>query len=203
MKTKHLSTWTIEDLEALDPCEEALKYCRKHKTLSKAWDKCQEPQWMLWFLERTQPLTYGQAVMLACDCVERVLPVFEKAFPGDQRPRQAIEAARVCIKNQSGENKKAAGAAARAAWEAAGAAARAAWEAAGAAAGAAEAAGAAARAAWAAWAARAAAWAAGAAARAAWEAAGAAAGAAGAAGAAERKEQAKLLRVIVGNPFKP
>jgi hypothetical protein len=31
----------------------------------------------------------------ACDCVERVLPYFEKKRPEDKRPRLAIEAARV------------------------------------------------------------------------------------------------------------
>lgn len=30
----------------------------------------------------------------ACDCVERVLPYFEKHYPEDERPRQAIQAAR-------------------------------------------------------------------------------------------------------------
>ena len=30
-----------------------------------------------------------------CDCAERVLPLFEKKYPDDQRPRQAIEIARL------------------------------------------------------------------------------------------------------------
>ncbi|MEK6238884.1 MAG: TIGR02996 domain-containing protein [Planctomycetales bacterium] len=30
----------------------------------------------------------------AADCAERALPVFEKAFPGDERPRKAVEAVR-------------------------------------------------------------------------------------------------------------
>ena len=30
----------------------------------------------------------------ACDCAERVLPIFERARPGDNRPRAAIETAR-------------------------------------------------------------------------------------------------------------
>ncbi|MEK6239408.1 MAG: TIGR02996 domain-containing protein [Planctomycetales bacterium] len=32
--------------------------------------------------------------LFAADCAERALPIFEKAFPDDDRPRQAIEAAR-------------------------------------------------------------------------------------------------------------
>jgi len=35
----------------------------------------------------------------ACDCVERVLALFEDSHPEDERPRQAIEAARTWIGN--------------------------------------------------------------------------------------------------------
>ena len=34
------------------------------------------------------------ARLFACDCAERVLPIFEKHVPNDSRPRKAIEAAR-------------------------------------------------------------------------------------------------------------
>lgn len=34
------------------------------------------------------------ARLFACDCAERVLPIFEKKYPDDKRPRQAIEIAR-------------------------------------------------------------------------------------------------------------
>ncbi|MBE7555707.1 MAG: hypothetical protein HS126_32050 [Anaerolineales bacterium] len=34
----------------------------------------------------------------AADCVERVLPFFEKAYPQDDRPRQAIEVGRTWIR---------------------------------------------------------------------------------------------------------
>ncbi len=34
----------------------------------------------------------------AVDCAERVLPVFEEAFPNDDRPRQALEACRTWIR---------------------------------------------------------------------------------------------------------
>ena len=61
----------------------------------------------------------------ACDCAERVLPIFESDRPGDLRPRDAIRASRRYARGEIG-------AAARdAAWAAAGAAA---WDAAGAAA---------------------------------------------------------------------
>jgi hypothetical protein len=97
----------------------------------------------------------------ACDCAERVLPLFEQGYPNDTRPRVAITTARRFADGLATSKELAAARAA--AWAAAGDAARAAaWAAAGDAAG---------DAAWAAgWAAaRAAAWAA--ARAAAWDAA--------------------------------
>ena len=85
--------------------------------------------------------------LMAADFAEAVLPIFEKEYPDDKRPRLAIKAARDFA------NGKTTAQAGTAAWAAAG---DAAWTAAGAAAGAA---GAAAGGAWdAAWAARTAAW---------------------------------------------
>jgi hypothetical protein len=36
----------------------------------------------------------------AADCAERVLPYFEKAFPDDDRPRKAVEAARAWARGE-------------------------------------------------------------------------------------------------------
>ena len=105
------------------------------------------------------------ARLFACDCAEHVLPIFEKQYPDDKRPRSAIETARKFALGTATQDELdaawgAAWAAARAAawaaaWAAGGAAGAAAWAAGGAAGGAArDAAGAAA---WA-WAAGAAAW---------------------------------------------
>lgn len=123
----------------------------------------------------------------AADCAERVLPIFEKHHPGDDRPRKAVEAARAFADGLITEKELAAARAATwAAWaapgDAAGDAARDAARAAG-------------------DAARAAAWAAaGAAARATW-AAGNAAWAA--AGAAERDWQAKHLCDLLNIDYEP
>jgi len=126
----------------------------------------------LWCLDCTREPKQAEklARLLAADFAEHVLHFFEKVYPEDNRPRKAIEAARLFAEGKMDNAAwaaagAAAGAAARAAWDAAGAAAGdAARAAAGAAAGAAawDAAGAAAWAAAgaAAWAARAAAWAA-------------------------------------------
>jgi hypothetical protein len=38
-------------------------------------------------------------VIWACDCAERVLPLFEEKRPDDHRPRQAIETARTWVRD--------------------------------------------------------------------------------------------------------
>jgi len=111
--------------------------------------------WVNWLIVRL--MTYKQYVSYAVYAAEQVIGIYEKQYPNDKRPRQAIEAAKKCIDDPSAKNKQSAWAAAGAA-EAAWAAAWVAWAAAGAV-GAVEAAWAAARAAWAAGAAEAA-WAA-------------------------------------------
>ena len=49
----------------------------------------------IWALRATvEPTSKGMARELACRAAERVLPLFEKHQPGDNRPREYIEAAR-------------------------------------------------------------------------------------------------------------
>ena len=136
----------------------------------------------IWAFRCTIEPSENIMIEFACRCAEHVLHFYEDKYPEDQRPRQAIEAARHCITDKS----PAARAAAMAAWDAA-------WDDAGAAGDAARAAGDAARAAG--DAARDAAWAAGAAGDAAWAAARDAAGDAWAAAmdAAETKWQKQIL----------
>ena len=144
---------------------------------------------------RVGTLTRELAVAFAADCAEHVLPIFETAFPGDKRPRRAIEAARtgVAARDASRDAAEAAARAARAAGVAAGAAAWAArtatW------------------AAWAAWAAEASRTAAGAAPKAgAWaagnaaEAAGDAAEAAGNADAERTWQGTHLIELLERRP---
>jgi hypothetical protein len=80
-------------------------------------------------VERLDTWNERTARLFAADCAERLLPLFEKRHPNDDRPRKAIEAARAFARDEIGAAARdAAGAAARAA---AGAAARdAAWDAA-------------------------------------------------------------------------
>ena len=63
------------------------KVCARKRTILKAFDATKLLQdFAIW-------------------CAEQVLPVFEDRYPNDDRPRRAIEAAKVAIENPSEENK--------------------------------------------------------------------------------------------------
>lgn len=64
-----------------------------------------------WWNERS-------ARLFACDCAERALPIYEKAYPGDTRPRHAIEVARLFADGKATADQLAAAGAAGAAWAA-------------------------------------------------------------------------------------
>ena len=74
-----------------------------------------------WLIVRK--MTHRQKIQYAIFAAEQVLHIFEKKYPEDKRPRQAIEAAKSYLKNPSEENRKAAAYAAYAAAYAAAAAA--------------------------------------------------------------------------------
>src|SRR5690606_3074010 len=136
-------------------------------------------------LLRRLPWDERTAREFAADCAERALAVYEAAYPGDDRPRRAVEVARAYARGEATRDELSARAAAcAAAWAAEDSAEDAAWAAAEAAA-------------WAAGedAIEAAVWAAE---DAAWAAARAAAAAAGAAEAAERRWQAARLAELLG-----
>jgi len=103
----------------------------------------------LWALCATEQDCETVARFIAADCAELALPIYEREYPGDTRPRQAIEAARAFARGEiDAAASDAASASASAAWAAASASASAAWAAASAAWAAASASARAARAAW-------------------------------------------------------
>ena len=61
--------------------------------------------------------------LFACDCAEMVLPIFERHYPDDKRPRNSIEVARRFAEGKATDEERAAARAAAwaAAWAAAGA----------------------------------------------------------------------------------
>ena len=59
-----------------------------------------------WFNDNiTYSMTYKQRIQYAIFAAKLVLPLFEKEHPNDNRPRQAIEAAKKCIKDPSAKNR--------------------------------------------------------------------------------------------------
>jgi hypothetical protein len=109
-------------LEALGACEEACAWAGE-RTLAQAWAECERGDWMIWLATRQHWMDDRELRGFACDCAERVLPLFEKQHPDDTRPRVAIETARRYARGEATEEELAAAeAAAGAAWAAAGAA---------------------------------------------------------------------------------
>ena len=69
--------------------------------------------WANWMLRKL--FNKKQAVKYAIFAAEQVIDIFEKKYPEDKRPRQAIKAAKKYLKNPCDKTKKAADAAADAA----------------------------------------------------------------------------------------
>ena len=123
-----MKTFTIDDVMDWKPCysrEEILKrtngrekydieYVIDHFEFSTA-DK-------LWLLQRSEFISEKQLHLLACDFAEHALHIYEDQYPGDNRPRNAIETKRAWVTGEATDKELAA--ASDAAWAAARAAAR-------------------------------------------------------------------------------
>ena len=121
---------TVEQVLALKPCEEY--------TPERLHDLMAEPVTPLeicdldsvpvldrmWVLLRLGVIDDRNLRLLACKWAERVLPIFEKAYPDDDRPRNAIAVSRRFANGDASKEELAA--AKNDAWAAAGAAAEAA-----------------------------------------------------------------------------
>jgi len=105
-------------VEKYQPCEESLEWYRGYLnkspiTILNKLIKGKKYDWANWFIVRV--MTYHDYVSYAVFSAEQVIDIYEKKSPNDNRPRKAIEAAKLCIENPSRENKAAASRAARAA----------------------------------------------------------------------------------------
>ena len=118
---------TFRKAKTAEACIESYKKFAKHKGGLRKWGK-DTPFGLdevlevcglndaLWCLQIVTESADREIRLFACDCAERVLPLYEKQYPNDKRPRRAIEMARKFANRQATQDELAA------AWDAAGAA---------------------------------------------------------------------------------
>ena len=109
---------TKQWLHKKEACRDGYEYyLEKGETdLSKFLKMCLKDDhfdWANWVL--TKKFTKKQNIQYACFAAKQVLSNFEKEFPSDKRPREAINAALKCIKNNTAKNRSAANSAANSA----------------------------------------------------------------------------------------
>ena len=108
-------------LKKNDACIEGVKWflAQKEKNGVKVIKKLvteKKLDWANWGIVRI--MTYKQRIQYAVFAAEQVIDIYEKKYPKDDRPRKAIEAAKVCIKSPTEKNKDTANAAAHSAYAA-------------------------------------------------------------------------------------
>ena len=97
--------FTKQQLLDLNPCRDCLAFAASCDfDFNKIYETCECGDWLIWLLRKTNAITKPQAVLLACECAEHVLGIYEKKHPNDKRPRQAIDAAREWANNPTEEN---------------------------------------------------------------------------------------------------
>ena len=106
---------TKEWLEEKSACRSGVEWFTTQKEsdgveVVKKLTKKKKLNWANWLIVRI--MSYEQYVSYAVFAAEQVIDIYEKKYPKDKKPREAIEAAKKCIDNPSEENKKAAAAAA-------------------------------------------------------------------------------------------
>ena len=105
---------TQEWLDKWDACEPGQKWFwaqekRDHLRVVEKLIKEKRLGWANWVIVRG--MTRKHFLAYAIYAARQVLDIFEKKYPGDNRPRAAIEAAETCLKKDTPGNRAAAGAA--------------------------------------------------------------------------------------------
>lgn len=99
---------TLDWLREKDACSGGYKYCAEVKitepiALIQRLIDDDHNDWANWLIVRI--MTYRQRITYSVHAAEFVLPIFEKEYPDDLRPRKAIEAVRKCLTCVNDENK--------------------------------------------------------------------------------------------------
>lgn len=83
----------LAHLTTLGACDDAVEWVRSHGgDADSLLAECPNLYWLIWYAGRT--VGDREFRLFACDCAERVLHLYEARYPGDTRPRDAIEMAR-------------------------------------------------------------------------------------------------------------
>ncbi len=106
---------TTELLESLNACQSGINLVatypdKDHEAVIRRLVADDHWGWANWLLPRL--MDYKGYVSYAVYAAELVLPIWEKRYPNNDRPRKTIEAAKRCIADPSKKNKDAARAAA-------------------------------------------------------------------------------------------
>ena len=111
---------STEILKPFNPCSEGLNWYINsgepdtvEKTV-KMLIAAEKTKWANWLIVRM--LSATDKIRYAVFAAEQVIDIYEKQYPNDKRPRQAIEAAKAVIKNNTEEKRTAANAAAYSAY---------------------------------------------------------------------------------------
>ena len=96
------------------PCKEGLEWFKSQKETDgvkvvKKLIKQKKLNWASWGIVRL--MTHKQQIRYAIFAAECVLDIYEKRYPKDDRPRKAIETAKVYLKKPTEKNRNAANAA--------------------------------------------------------------------------------------------
>ena len=86
MTSIQLSVW----LNGVGACAEARAWARLMDPRA-AWEECPRADWLIWLCARVG-VDRAKIARAVAACVRQVLPIWERRFPEDGRPRGAVEA---------------------------------------------------------------------------------------------------------------
>ena len=108
---------TLDFLKEKQACQSGVDWCVENKLIDldatdflRGLAKGNKYQWANWLIVRV--MTRQKYLAYSIFAAEQVLDIYEKKYPDNKKPREAIEAAKKVLENDTPENRKAAAAAA-------------------------------------------------------------------------------------------
>ena len=106
-----MKQWVREHMKPIRACMSAIDKANQYDSPQSAWDNWDNGPELIWTIVQTK---YDRSTLIRCVCeiAEHTFEIYEKENPGDNRPRKAIEAARIVAEDDTPKNRAAAYAAA-------------------------------------------------------------------------------------------